>query len=60
MLDDLTGGQMPIFCTDSQSICLWLDGDDVYGQYGNSTVNSTFTGTANEWISLVYIYDESG
>lgn len=51
---------MPLFCTDTRTICLWLDGGVVHGSYGNNTVTSTSTINTNQWISLLYIYDESG
>ncbi|CAG2252166.1 unnamed protein product [Mytilus edulis] len=58
-IDSLAGGDMPLFCTDTRTICLWLDGGFVHGSYGNNTVTSTSTINTNQWISLLYIYDES-
>ncbi|CAG2227703.1 THBS2S [Mytilus edulis] len=58
-IDSLAGGDMPLFCTDTRTICLWLDGGFIHGSYGNNTVTSTSTINTNQWISLLYIYDES-
>ncbi|XP_052067581.1 uncharacterized protein LOC127706896 isoform X1 [Mytilus californianus] len=58
-IDSLAAGDMPLFCTDTRTICLWLDAGFVHGSYGNNTVTSTSTINTNEWISLLYIYDES-
>ncbi|CAC5415336.1 THBS2S [Mytilus coruscus] len=58
-IDSLAASDMPLFCTDTRTICLWLDAGFVHGSYGNNTVTSTSTINTNEWISLLYIYDES-
>ena len=56
----LTSDKMPLFCTRSSTICLWISNGIVYGQYGNNTVNSTSPINSEVWTSLVFIYDESG
>lgn len=50
---------MPVFCTNSRTVCVWIEGTDLYGQYGNYIVNCTKTVRANEWTSVVLQYDES-
>ncbi|XP_071121965.1 uncharacterized protein [Mytilus edulis] len=50
---------MPIFCTESRSICLWLDNLKVNGQFGNSTLSTTATIGTDVWTNLVLQYDES-
>ena len=56
----LTSDKMPLFCTGSSTICLWISNGIVYGQYGNNTVNSTSPINSEVWTSLVFIYDDSG
>jgi hypothetical protein len=51
---------MPIFCTDSRTLCIWVENGLVTGQYVNNTVQSTSTLTADHWTSVVFIYDETG
>ena len=51
---------MPIFCTQSRTMCVWLENSQVHGQYGNTTVTGTSTITADQWTSVVIQYDESG
>jgi hypothetical protein len=51
---------MPIFCTDSHTLCIWVENGLVTGQYVNNTVQSTSTLTADHWTSVVFIYDETG
>jgi hypothetical protein len=52
--------KMPLFCTGSSTICLWIRNGIVYGQYGSTVVNSTSPINTEVWTSLVFIYDESG
>ena len=56
----LTSDKMPLFCTGTSTICLWIRNGIVYGQYGNTVVNSTSPINTEVWTSLVFIYDESG
>ena len=56
----LTSYTMPLFCTGTSTICLWIRNGIVYGQYGNTVVNSTSPINTEVWTSLVFIYDESG
>ena len=51
---------MPIFCTDSRTLCIWIENGLITGQYVNNTVQATSTLTADHWTSVVFIYDETG
>ena len=50
---------MPVFCSASHTVCLWLENTQVYGQYRNTTINSAAIST-DQWTNIVFQYDESG
>lgn len=52
--------EMPILCTENHTICLWIENSIVNGQYINSTVQAASAVTADQWTSVVLIYDETG
>ncbi|XP_071121963.1 uncharacterized protein [Mytilus edulis] len=51
--------EMPILCTENHTICLWMENGIVNGQYINSTVQAASAVTADQWTSVVLIYDET-
>ncbi|XP_052268572.1 cartilage oligomeric matrix protein-like [Dreissena polymorpha] len=49
-----TAGPYPILCTSNGTFCLWVEGGKVHGQYGDKTITSGTSLTADTWYNVIF------
>jgi len=49
--------KLPIVCTNTSELCLYVEGGVFYTQVGSTIVNGTTTITANEWTLITTRYN---